>query len=166
MVFSQAHVVSPSRPNLPPSFIFGSSAMAMNRIQFQPGLSVWFLAIYPICQAKTGLSALSLKRHLGVIYPTAWLVHHKLMQAMTQREARYTPKGQVQVDDAYLGGGRSGSYHGLGFRKYAEQYLGAFAYRFNWRFDIRTPPQRLLVAALQCGPHPQRSIRLVADDHC
>ena len=51
-------------------------------------LTVWFLAIYLISQAKTGLSALALKRHLGVSYPTAWLVHHKLMQAMVQREAR------------------------------------------------------------------------------
>jgi hypothetical protein len=46
------------------------------------GLTVWFLAIYLVSQAKTGLSALALKRQLGVSYPTAWLIHHKLMQAM------------------------------------------------------------------------------------
>ena len=40
-------------------------------------LSRWFLAIYLISQAKSGLSALALKRQLGVSYPTAWLVHHK-----------------------------------------------------------------------------------------
>jgi len=34
-------------------------------------LTVWFLAIYLISQAKTGLSALALKRYLGVSYPTA-----------------------------------------------------------------------------------------------
>src|SRR5450631_3308905 len=67
-------------------------------------LTVWFLAIYLISQAKTGLSALALKRHLGVSYPTAWLVHHKLMKAMTQRESNYQLQGRVQVDDAYLGG--------------------------------------------------------------
>lgn len=49
-------------------------------------LTVWFLAIYLISQAKTGISALSLKRHLGVSYPTAWMVQHKLMQAMVLRE--------------------------------------------------------------------------------
>lgn len=49
-------------------------------------LTTWFLAIYLISQAKTGLSALALKRQLGVSYPTAWLIHHKLMQAMTERE--------------------------------------------------------------------------------
>ncbi|CDH46495.1 transposase (fragment) [Candidatus Contendobacter odensis Run_B_J11] len=34
-------------------------------------LTLWFLAIYLISQVKTGLSALALKRHLGVSYPTA-----------------------------------------------------------------------------------------------
>jgi hypothetical protein len=47
------------------------------------------LAIYRVSQAKIGLSALALKRHLSASYPTAWLVHYKLMQAMTGREARY-----------------------------------------------------------------------------
>ncbi len=77
-------------------------------------LTVWFLAVYLISQAKTGLSALALKRHLGVSYPTAWLIHHKLMQAMAAREERYVLDGQVQVDDAYLGGERSGGKVGRG----------------------------------------------------
>ena len=65
-------------------------------------------------QAKTGLSALALKRRLGVSYLTAWLVHHKLMQAMSEREDRYVLEGQVQLDDAYLGGERSGGKAGRG----------------------------------------------------
>lgn len=77
-------------------------------------LKIWFLAIYLISQAKTGLSALALKRHLGVSYPTAWLIHHKLMQAMADREGRYRLDGQVQIDDAYLGGERSGGKAGRG----------------------------------------------------
>jgi len=67
-------------------------------------LTVWFLAIYLISQAKTGLSALALKRDLGVSYPTAWLIHHKLIQAMVEREAGHRLCGNIQVDDAYLGG--------------------------------------------------------------
>jgi len=58
-------------------------------------LTVWFLAIYFISQAKAGLSALALKRLLGVSYPTAWLIHHKLMQAMVEREERYLLGGEV-----------------------------------------------------------------------
>ena len=40
---------------------------------------VWYLAIYLISQAKAGRSALALKRYMGVTYPTAWLIQHKLM---------------------------------------------------------------------------------------
>lgn len=77
-------------------------------------LTVWFLAIYLVSQAKTGLSALALKRQLGVSYPTAWLLHHKLMQAMAERDTRYTLNGDVQVDDAYLGGERANGKPGRG----------------------------------------------------
>lgn len=77
-------------------------------------LTVWFLAIYLVSQSKTGLSALALKRELGVSYPTAWLIHHKLMQAMVEREAGYVLCGQVQIDDAYLGGELSGGTAGRG----------------------------------------------------
>ncbi len=77
-------------------------------------LTTWFLAIYLISQAKTGLSALALKRHLGVSYPTVWLMQHKLMQAMSDREDRYVLEGTVHVDDAYLGGERTGGKTGRG----------------------------------------------------
>ena len=36
------------------------------------------------------------------------------MQAMTEREALYTLSGKVQVDDAYLGGERTGGKVGRG----------------------------------------------------
>ena len=52
-------------------------------------LTVWFQAIYLISQAKTGLSALALKRQLGVSYPTAWMIHHKLIHTMQRRDGRY-----------------------------------------------------------------------------
>lgn len=58
-------------------------------------LTVWFLAIYLVSQAKTGLLSLALKRQLGVSYPTAWLIHHKLMQAMANREERYVLDGKI-----------------------------------------------------------------------
>lgn len=77
-------------------------------------LTIWFLAIYLISQAKTGLSALALKRQLGVSYPTAWLIQHKLMQAMVARDSAYTLAGEVQVDDAYLGGELTGGTAGRG----------------------------------------------------
>lgn len=71
-------------------------------------LTTWFLAIYFISQAKTGLSALALKRHLGVSYPTARLINQRIMCAMAEREATHTLGNVVQLDDACLGGGTAG----------------------------------------------------------
>ena len=50
-------------------------------------LRTWLLAMYLLGQSKTNLSALELMRHLGVSYPAAWRMKHKLMQAMDEREA-------------------------------------------------------------------------------
>ena len=71
-------------------------------------LSKWFLALYLISQNKNGISALALRRQLGVGYKSAWLLKHKLMEAMRQREASSPLQGDVQVDDAYLGGKKHG----------------------------------------------------------
>jgi len=49
-------------------------------------LTKWFLAIHLITQSKTGLSALSLIRHLGVSYNTAWSMKQKVMQVMKDRD--------------------------------------------------------------------------------
>jgi hypothetical protein len=48
--------------------------------------------------------SLALKRDPGMIYPTVWLIHQKVMQTMAEREASYVLDGQVQVDNAYLEG--------------------------------------------------------------
>lgn len=78
-------------------------------------LTTWFLAIYLLTQGKGGISSIELGRRLGVKQPTAWLVKHKLMQAMAEREAE-KPKleGRVELDDAYLGGERPGGKRGRG----------------------------------------------------
>ncbi len=77
-------------------------------------LTTWFLAMFLLSQAKTGMSALALKRQLGVSYPTAWLMHHKILGAMAQREQEHRLEGVVQLDDAYLGGERSDGSTGRG----------------------------------------------------
>ena len=65
-------------------------------------LTTWLLAIYLLSQAKTGLSALALKRQLGVSYPTAWLIQHKLMQAMADREDRYLLEPRFPISPQFL----------------------------------------------------------------
>jgi hypothetical protein len=49
-----------------------------------------------------------------VSYPTAWLLHQKINRAMASQEASYLLDGTVQLDDAYLGGERSGGKAGRG----------------------------------------------------
>ena len=71
-------------------------------------LRTWFQAMFLISQAKNSISALELKRQLGVGYPSAWRVKHKLIQVMAEREAGRTLQGDVVMDDAYLGGERRG----------------------------------------------------------
>ena len=78
-------------------------------------LTTWFTAIYHLTQSKSGISSIELGRRLGVKQGTAWLMTHKLMRAMAEREAA-KPKlsGRVEVDDAYLGGERTGGKRGRG----------------------------------------------------
>src|SRR3954465_8794059 len=78
-------------------------------------LTTWFLAIYQLSQSKGGMSSIELARRLGTRQPTAWLIKHKLMAARERRDAG-KPKleGRVEVDDAYLGGERSGGKRGRG----------------------------------------------------
>ena len=71
-------------------------------------LTRWFLAMYLMTQHKNAISALALKRQLGVSYKTAWLVKHKLLQTMLLREAPRRLDTRVEIDDAYLGGERPG----------------------------------------------------------
>lgn len=77
-------------------------------------LTTWFLAIFLISQAKNGISSLELKRQLGVSYPTAWLMHQKILAAMAERDAAHTLDGDVLLDDAYLGGEFNGGKAGRG----------------------------------------------------
>ena len=80
------------------STIFESTKLPLTR---------WFPAMHFLTQAKNNVSALELKRHLGVSYPTAWLVKHKLMEVMRLREDSRQLTGRVEIDDAYLGGASS-----------------------------------------------------------
>ena len=77
-------------------------------------LTRWFVAMHLLTQSKNNVSALELKRHLGVCYKTAWLMKHKLMEVMREREDARQLDGRVEIDDAYLGGERSGGSRGRG----------------------------------------------------
>ena len=77
-------------------------------------LTRWFLAMHLLTQSKNNVAALELMRHLGVCYKTAWLVKHKLMEVMREREDSRVLDGRVEIDDAYLGGELAGGKSGRG----------------------------------------------------
>jgi transposase-like protein len=62
-------------------------------------LTKWFLAIAMICEAKKGMSALQVQRHLGVNYRTAWHLCHRIREAMKEGGLL---TGVVEADETYL----------------------------------------------------------------
>ena len=77
-------------------------------------LTVWFQCVYFMTQDKKGASAMKLHRQLGISYNAAWRMRHKLMQVMMERDREHVLGGFIQLDDAYLGGERSGGKRGRG----------------------------------------------------
>src|SRR5581483_10988874 len=68
-------------------------------------LPKWFAAVYLLCEAKKGMSALQLKRTLGVAQKTAWFLCHRIRAAMTEPDMEPL-SGIVEVDETYIGGKR------------------------------------------------------------
>lgn len=62
----------------------------------------WFMAIALVCEAKKGMSALQIQRHLGVNYRTAWYLCHRIREAMNEMGGLLS--GIVEVDETYIGG--------------------------------------------------------------
>jgi len=76
-------------------------------------LRKWFWALYRMGQDKKGISAMMLHKEIGVSYPTAWVMLQKIRHAMATGERDRVLHGIVELDDAYMGGFRSGP-HGRG----------------------------------------------------
>ena len=79
-------------------------------------LRKWFLAIYLMCESKKGISALQLKRTLGVAYKTSWYLCHRIREAMGNDPFDGpTLLGIVEVDETLIGGktkGKGRAYKG------------------------------------------------------
>jgi transposase-like protein len=67
-------------------------------------LTKWFTAINLIMDAKKGVSAMQLQRHLGLgSYQTAWHMCHRIRKAMVA-EGSADLTGIVEMDETYIGG--------------------------------------------------------------
>ncbi len=119
------------------------------------GLSRWFLAMQLLTQSKNNVSALELMRQLGVSYRTAWLVKHKIMEAMRVREDRRELSGRFEIDDAYLGGELSGGTAGRGSENKVP-FVAAVQ---------TTPSGHPVVACLRQQPHTTEEVSVFAAQH-
>jgi len=63
-------------------------------------LTKWFLALALICEAKKGISACQVQRHLGINYRTAWHLCHRIRAAMQEGDIQLT--GEVEADETFL----------------------------------------------------------------
>src|SRR6478609_9736419 len=101
-------------------------------------LTVWFRAMYLVTQTKQGISSIELGRRLGVTQTTAWKIKTKLAEVMRAGGDEEKLAGRIEMDDAYLGGERSGGNHGRG--------------RSNGREGSSSPHQAAAHRALQAPP--------------
>ena len=68
-------------------------------------LHLWFQAAHLMASSKKGISAHQLHRTLQVTYKTAWLMKHRLLEAM--REDHFVLGGEdkiVEIDQTFVGG--------------------------------------------------------------
>jgi len=66
-------------------------------------LQKWFLALSLILNAKKGISARQLARHIDVHRNTAWRISMKIREAMSQRHQRELLTGVVEMDETFIG---------------------------------------------------------------
>src|SRR5215213_10991177 len=85
-------------------------------------LRKWFIATYLICESKKGVSALQLKRTLGVSYKTAWYLSHRIRAALNEVDAQLL-RGIVEVDETFVGGEVEGK--GRGYKGNKAVVVGA-----------------------------------------
>ena len=105
-------------------------------------LTKWFLAMFLLVQSKNGISSLELKRQIGVSYPTAFKLRHKLMQAMSERDRKKSLSGLIQADDAYLGGKGRGGKRGRGAKR-KQPFLAAV------EIDLENRPKRMKLSTVK-----------------
>jgi transposase-like protein len=96
-------------------------------------LRKWFIAVYLMTESKKGISALQMKRTLGVAYQTAWYLCHRIRAAMRDVNCELL-KGIVEVDETYVGGKTRGM--GRGYKGNKAIAIGAIQREGKIRLQV------------------------------
>ncbi len=76
-------------------------------------LQKWFYALYLFTTTRHGVPAKELQRQLGVSYPTAFRMAHKIREYMGSIDGDPPLTNHVEVDETYIGGRRKGKKQGF-----------------------------------------------------
>lgn len=88
----------------------------------------WYWLIYHMAMDKVGVSISEMQRILEIRdYKTAWLMAHKVRKAMSDRDARYSLAGLVEMDDSFFG--PKGSTKGRGSERKSTVLCAVSLYR-------------------------------------
>ena len=88
----------------------------------------WYWLLYHMAMAKVGVSVAQIQRMLEIgDYKTAWLMAHKIRKAMTDRDAKYSLAGLVEMDEAFFG--KAGTIAGRGSEHKVVVLCGVSLYR-------------------------------------
>jgi transposase len=71
-------------------------------------LQSWFYAMYLFIATRHGVSGKELQRQLGVTYKTAYRMGMQIRDLMAKADGLDMLRGHVELDEAYIGGRRSG----------------------------------------------------------
>lgn len=74
-------------------------------------LLTWFAVVYLLCESKKGMSALQIKRMMGISYKTAWYLCHRIRHSM-QALGHALLTGTIEMDETYVGGVSRGKGRG------------------------------------------------------
>lgn len=64
----------------------------------------WLMAIHLLTSSKKGISSHQVAREIGVTIKSAWFLTHRIREAMKQTPLVEMFKGEVEVDETYVGG--------------------------------------------------------------
>jgi hypothetical protein len=68
------------------------------------GLDKWLAAVWMVTNCKNGISSYEVSRALGVTQKTAWFMLHRIRVAMQTGSFEKKMRGEVEVDETYIGG--------------------------------------------------------------
>jgi transposase-like protein len=66
----------------------------------------WYFAIFLMSQARNGVAAKEIERHVGVTYKTAWRMAHQIRKLMKENASLLF--GEIEADETMIGGKRKG----------------------------------------------------------